>query len=73
MFLCEDGDGVNHVVGADLDGGLYPFARNAFNDSEFTGVTFDRTGRTMFVNIQDPGITFAVTGPWTSRSRARRG
>jgi secreted PhoX family phosphatase len=72
MFLCEDGDGTNYVVGADEDGRLYPFAHNAFNDSEFAGATFDRTGRTMFVNVQDPGITFAISGPWQSRSRARR-
>jgi secreted PhoX family phosphatase len=73
LFLCEDGDGANYVVGVDEEGGLYPFARNALNDSEFAGATFDRTGRTMFVNVQDPGTTFAVTGPWSSRSRARRG
>jgi secreted PhoX family phosphatase len=72
MFLCEDGDGTNYVVGADEHGGLYPFAHNVLNDSEFAGVTFDRTGRTMFVNVQDPGITYAVTGPWTSRGRGRR-
>ena len=37
-----------------------------------TGACFDKTGRTMFVNVQSPGVTFAVTGPWTSRSRHRR-
>jgi secreted PhoX family phosphatase len=73
LFLCEDGDGTNYVLGADLDGAVYPFARNAYNDSEFAGVTFAPNGRTMFVNIQDPGITFAVNGPWTSRARDRRG
>ncbi|UUZ52538.1 PhoX family protein [Massilia sp. H-1] len=25
---------------------------------------FDPTGRYLFVNIQTPGITFAITGPW---------
>jgi secreted PhoX family phosphatase len=69
LFLCEDGDGEQYVVGAGDDGRLYPFARNALNDSEFAGVTFDRTGRTMFFSIQEPGITFAVTGPWKKRGR----
>lgn len=32
--------------------------------SEWAGVTFDPSGRWMFVNIQTPGITFAITGPW---------
>ncbi|MGV3741249.1 MAG: PhoX family protein [Burkholderiaceae bacterium] len=31
---------------------------------EFCGACFDPTGRYLFVNIQTPGITFAITGPW---------
>jgi uncharacterized protein len=31
---------------------------------EFCGACFDPTGRFLFVNIQTPGITFAITGPW---------
>lgn len=33
-------------------------------DSEFCGATFDPSGRILFVNIQTPGITFAISGPW---------
>ena len=33
-------------------------------DDEWAGATFDPTGRMLFVNIQTPGITFAITGPW---------
>jgi hypothetical protein len=29
----------------------------------WAGATFDPSGETLFVNIQDPGITFAITGP----------
>ena len=32
--------------------------------SEFTGATFSADGETLFVNLQDPGVTFAITGPW---------
>lgn len=32
--------------------------------SEFCGACFDPTGRYLFVNIQTPGITLAITGPW---------
>lgn len=71
MFLCEDGDGTNYVVGADEAGRLYPFARNAKDDGEFAGATFSPNGRTMFVNVQSLG-TYAITGPWTSRARHRR-
>ena len=49
------------------DGKVYTLARNAFRgDSEFAGVCFSPDGQTMFVNIQTPGITLAVTGPWGS-------
>lgn len=33
--------------------------------SEFCGATFDPTGRVLFANIQTPGITVAITGPWS--------
>lgn len=66
LFLCEDGDGDNFVVGVTPNGQLYPFARNAINDSEFCGACFSPNGQTMFVNIQNPGITFAIWGPWPS-------
>lgn len=32
--------------------------------NEFAGACFDPTGRHLFVNIQTPGVTFAITGPW---------
>jgi secreted PhoX family phosphatase len=31
---------------------------------EFCGACFDPTGRILFVSIQTPGITFAISGPW---------
>jgi secreted PhoX family phosphatase len=35
-----------------------------YRGSEFCGACFDPTGRVLFVNIQSPGITLAITGPW---------
>ncbi len=35
-----------------------------YRDNEFAGACFDPTGHTLFVNIQTPGITFAIWGPW---------
>ena len=29
-----------------------------------SGANFDPSGKWLFVNIQTPGITFAITGPW---------
>jgi secreted PhoX family phosphatase len=36
-----------------------------FTGSEWAGATFEpKNGDWLFVNIQTPGITFAITGPW---------
>jgi secreted PhoX family phosphatase len=67
LFLCEDGEGLQHLYVVDDDGTAAPFARNRLNDSELTGVCFSPDARKLFVNIQDPGITFAVTGPFQAR------
>jgi secreted PhoX family phosphatase len=32
--------------------------------NEWAGACFDRTGQWLFANIQTPGVTFAITGPW---------
>lgn len=36
--------------------------------NEFCGACFDPSGRYLFVNIQTPGVTFAITGPWAKGS-----
>ncbi|MBD2343568.1 alkaline phosphatase PhoX [Anabaena subtropica] len=64
LFICEDGGGTDFVVGITPSGSLYKFARNALNSNELTGVCFSPNGQTMFVNMQSPGITFAISGPW---------
>jgi secreted PhoX family phosphatase len=64
LFLCEDGNGTEYVVGVNTKGELYRFAANAINSSEFAGVCFSPDGKTLFVNLQDPGITLAIWGPW---------
>ncbi len=35
-----------------------------YRDNEFAGACWSPDGRTLFVNAQTPGITFAITGPW---------
>ncbi|MGP3950547.1 alkaline phosphatase PhoX [Streptomyces sp. 7N604] len=72
LVIAEDGEGIQHLFGATDDGRTYPIARNDLNIgteaepefSEFTGVVFSQDGRTLYANIQDPGIMLAITGPW---------
>ena len=42
------------------------FARlvDGTGDDEFAGATFSPDGSTLFVNVQIPGYTLAITGPW---------
>lgn len=66
MYVCEDGSGAaNRILYIDIAGNVRTFAENIFNGSELSGVCFSPDGSTMFVSIQhDPGMTFAITGPW---------
>jgi uncharacterized protein len=68
LIFCEDGGGSQYVVGVKPNGQTYRIARNAVNELELAGVCFSPDGRTMFVNIQIPGITFAIWGPWSERA-----
>ncbi|MBD2361696.1 DUF839 domain-containing protein [Anabaena minutissima FACHB-250] len=66
LILCEDGGGDQYLRGVNTKGELYNFARNALNGSEFCGACFSPDNQTMFVNVQSPGITLAIWGPWNS-------
>jgi secreted PhoX family phosphatase len=75
ILLCEDTDRARQTFlrGVNDDGELFDFAANIragtipgtttpMSFDEFAGATFH--GDWLFVNIQTPGITFAITGPW---------
>jgi secreted PhoX family phosphatase len=65
IILCEDGRGDQYLRGLSPDGKIYDIARNAHKDqSEFCGACFSPDGTTMFVNVQEPGYTYAINGPW---------
>jgi secreted PhoX family phosphatase len=64
LFICEDGSNPQSIVGVSPDEELYQFAHNALNASELAGLCFSPDGQTLFVNIQNPGITFAIWGSW---------
>lgn len=65
VILCEDGASDQYLRGITPEGKIYTLARNShFGKSELCGVCFAPHHSTMFVNIQVPGITLAITGPW---------
>lgn len=77
LVLCEDGTENPCVHALTRDGRIARFARNNvqlsgevagltgdFRPSEFTGATFSPDGRWLFVNVQRPGFSVAITGPW---------
>ncbi len=71
LVLCEDGEGVQHLLAVAPDGSTSLFARNHSNDSEFAGATFSPDRHTLFTSIQSPGTTFAITGPFARVNRSR--
>jgi secreted PhoX family phosphatase len=68
------------LMGVTPEGVAYPFAVNQvelaatppgktvapgnYRGSEWAGCCFDPSGRWLFANIYNPGITFAISGPW---------
>jgi uncharacterized protein len=66
LVICEDKPDPR-IVGVTPEGGIYHIARNVGYKSEFAGATFSPDGKVLFVNIQGPGLTLAITGPWESR------
>ena len=64
LIVCEDTSDHCGLVGIRPDGSQYQLADNAYSNSELAGVCFSPDGRTLFVNIQYPGMTLAITGPF---------
>jgi len=75
LFMCEDSDyigqggtGDNFVRILTTDGRIADFAKNIvprFERTEFAGSTFSPDGKTLFVNLQAVGATFAIWGDWS--------
>jgi secreted PhoX family phosphatase len=68
--LTADGDsyafaknGIDLTLEDTVAAGKRIFA-DYYRTSEWAGACFDPAGEVLFVNIQVPGITFAIWGPW---------
>lgn len=69
LILAEDTGAACRLVGVTPKGEFYVLGRNPEPSRELAGVCFSPDGSTLFVNVQTPGHTLAITGPWP-RSRA---
>lgn len=66
LFVCEDrGSKTARLIGVTPSGSPFVFAACHLN-TELAGSTFSPDGSTLFFNLQKPGLTVAVTGPWHS-------
>ena len=67
------------LIGLTMEGDAFTFAMNNivltaphnsrvpagdYRQNEWAGACYSPDGNWLFVNIQTPGITFAITGPW---------
>ncbi len=64
LIVCEDTAENCGLVGIRPDGSQYAIANNPYSTSELAGVCFAPDGDTLFLNIQYPGTTLAITGDW---------
>ena len=70
LFVCEDTRDHCGIVGVRPDGSQYAVADNPYSDSELAGVCFAPDGKTLFVNVQYPGTTLAISGPFERFARS---
>ena len=80
-ITCEDGRGSDRLLALNRRGELNEVVRGNvvlsgergffgdFRTSELAGACFDRDGDWMFLNIQRPGLTVAIRGPWWRAGR----
>ncbi len=64
LIVCEDRSEHCGLYILKLDGSYTQFAYHRGSRSELAGVCFAPDGKTLFVNIQDIGLTLAITGPF---------
>jgi uncharacterized protein len=63
VILVEDSKDA-YIRAITPGGKIYNIGKNIGSDSELAGACFSPSGKTFFVNIQQQGLTFAITGPW---------
>jgi uncharacterized protein len=63
LIVCEDGPLGNFLLGVTPQGRVYRIGQIGFSRTELCGACVSPDGSTLFMNIQRPGMTVAITGP----------
>ena len=68
LIVCEDTVGLASIARWSDSTRRQPIPdrQKRYSESELAGVCFSPDGKIMFVNIQYPGMTLAITGDWPS-------
>ncbi len=67
LVICEDGPEHNYLRGVTPEGRIYTLGDSAYHvRSELCGACFSNEPPILFVNLQNPGLTLAITGPWVT-------
>ncbi|TWI04950.1 hypothetical protein IP90_01092 [Luteimonas cucumeris] len=61
FYLCKNNV---ELTSSQIENADKTISEGDYRGSEFCGACWAPDGRTLFVNIQSPGITLAITGPW---------
>jgi len=67
LVICEDTGTICRLIGVTPRGDYYVIGANTVAGRELAGACFSPDGTTLFVNVQTPGYTLAITGPWERR------
>lgn len=70
LILCEDTSSICRLIGVTPRGEYYVLGSNTQRGRELAGACFSPDGTTLFVNVQNPGYTIAIRGPWERRHGA---
>ena len=62
LLVCEDGDGINRIVGITPEKKIYVIASSIFG--EWAGVCMSPDNKFVFANLQTPALTYAFDVQW---------
>ena len=66
LIVCEDNSKLNRLWGITPTGNTYIIAENNYSGAEFAGACFSSDGSTLFLNLQQNGLTISIDGDWRS-------